>query len=100
MSNLLKNLLIALGLALILFIGYFVFFRSEGGGSAGLIDPATFSADAQLETQRLLSTLNELKEYDVSASLFEDNIFQSLIDFRVDLGSEPVGRQNPFAPLQ
>jgi hypothetical protein len=97
MSNLLKNLLIALGLAVILFVGYVVFMRDDGETT---IDPQSFSPEAQQETQELLATLNELKSFNVEGRIFTDPLFLSLRDFRIDPGTEPEGRSNPFAPAQ
>jgi hypothetical protein len=99
MSNLLKNLLIALGLAVLLFLGYMLFFRTSEPLS-GLSIEGTFSPEAELETQQLLAVLNELKSFNVEGSIFSDPLFISLQDFRVDIGSEPSGRQNPFTPIR
>lgn len=101
MSNLLKNLLIALFLAALLWLGYVVFLKGEGGQSELLTSSAgTVSAEAALESQRLLAKLQELDGYDVSADIVSGAVFSSFVDFRVDLGSEPSGRPNPFAPVQ
>jgi hypothetical protein len=99
MSNLLKNLLIALGLAIILFIGYVVFVKGDGE-SATISESGTLSKEAELETQRLLATLNELKSLNVDGQILTDKLFLSLRDLRVDLGAEASGRQNPFAPVE
>jgi hypothetical protein len=98
MSNLLKNLLIALGLAIILFVGYVVFFRD--GGVSDTQGDVTLSQSAELESQQLLATLNELRSLSVDGTVFSNPLFLSLRDFRIDLGSEPEGRQNPFSPIQ
>lgn len=99
MSNLLKNLLIALGLAILLFAGYVLFFRDDGS-SAGIQVQGTFSEEAARETQNLLATSNELKLLDIDGRIFSDPLFVSLRDFRVDLGTEPSGRSNPFSPAR
>jgi len=99
MSNLLKNLLIALGLAILLFGGYMLFFRGDESLTT-INDAGTFSQDAELKTQQLLATLNELKSFNVEGRIFSDPIFASFRDFRIDLGTEPSGRPNPFTPIQ
>jgi hypothetical protein len=99
MSNLLKNLLIALGLAVILFVGYVVFIK-DGATDGGALLTESFSAEAELETQQLLATLNEIKSLNVEGRIFSDPLFLSLRDFRVELGTEPESRDNPFAPIQ
>ncbi len=97
MSNLLKNLLIALGLAVILFVGYVVFIK---GGDESEISTTSFSQEAELETQELLATLGELESLDVEGRIFSDPLFMSLKDFRIDIGTQADGRANPFAPLE
>lgn len=97
MSNLLKNLLIALGLAVILFVGYVVFIKDGTGGEALISE--SYTPAAALETQQLLATLNELKSLNVEGRVFSDPLFNSLVDKRTPLGAEPDGRLNPFAPL-
>ncbi len=99
MSNLLKNLLIALGLAILLFVGYTLFFKQDES-LTGVETTGKFSAEAALETQQLLATTNELKLLNIDGSIFSDPLFASLRDFRVDLGTEPSGRPNPFSPLR
>lgn len=99
MSNLLKNLLIALGLAILLFVGYTLFFKGDDSFT-GVESAGTFSVEAELEAQAFLATTNELKLLNVDGSLFSDPLFVSLRDFRVDLGTELFGRPNPFSPLR
>jgi hypothetical protein len=97
MSNLLKNLLIALGLAVLLFVGYVVFMKGDSGSTSLLSDSASPQAD--LDTQELLAKINELNTYNVDGEVFSSALFESLRDFRIDLGTEPEGRDNPFAPI-
>lgn len=99
MSNLLKNLLIALGLAIILFVGYVVFVRDRGDDDFLLRSEGVTSEKAELETQELLTMLNELKSFDVEGDIFAEPLFLSLKDFRHALGEQPTGRSNPFAPV-
>lgn len=99
MSNLLKNLLIVLGLSIALFIGYQFFLSGASDvpeGTLGLVE-----GDVNMHTQDLLrkhEQLNELKER-TQTDLFTRPVFTSLIDFRIDLGTEESGRDNPFAPI-
>jgi len=99
MSNLLKNLLFALGLAVILWLGYVLFLKNADENLLSQSQGA-FTEQAELETQQLLATLQELRSFSVEGTLFSDRDFASLQDFRVDLGSEPAGRQNPFEPIK
>jgi hypothetical protein len=93
MSNLLKNLLIALGLA----IGYITFVRDAEDDSY-LVSSST--PEAELESQQLLGMLNELKSLDVGGEILADPLFLSLKNFNSELGEEMSGRPNPFAPTR
>ena len=46
-----------------------------------------------------LETLLKLRSLSLDDSLFEDKVFKSLIDFSVELQEQPMGRNNPFAPI-
>jgi hypothetical protein len=98
MSNLLKNLLIVLGLALALFAAYLFFMR--GSEDDSLLMGTSGSVEAEIATQQLLADLNELKALKISGDIFSDPLFLSLKDFRTDLGEEATGRSNPFEPVQ
>lgn len=97
MSGLLKNLLFALGLAVILWIGYVVFLKDDGTTAPTVTDGA-LSSDAVRDTQELIAQFNHLRTIDFDETLFTSSKFRSLQDFRKDLESEPVGRANPFIP--
>ncbi len=49
--------------------------------------------------REILSLLIELRSIDIDDGLFQSNVFRSLKDFGVVLESQPVGRNNPFAPI-
>ena len=95
MSTLLKNLLFALGLALILWLGYVVFIREDDGD---IVESVELS-QAQRDTQDFLVKLQQLRELNFGDRIFKDPRFQSLVDFRQDIEPEPVGRDNPFLPI-
>ena len=98
MSSLLKNLLIVLGIAIFLFAGYIIF--SRGGDDEVVTTNQAATSQAALESQEFLSRLRLLKNIDMDDSIFSDERFRSLFDFREPLPREPVGRDNPFAPVE
>lgn len=49
--------------------------------------------------QELIALLLELKGIRLDNAIFTDQNFVSLTDFSKDLVQEPVGRTNPFAPI-
>jgi hypothetical protein len=99
MSNLLKNLLIALGIAILLWVGYTFFIKGEGDALL-TSSSGTLSAQAQFETQELLAKAQKLSSFDIDGDILNDPRFVSLESFRIELIPELVGRTNPFAPIQ
>ncbi len=97
MSNLLKNLLIALTLAILLWAGY-VFLLPEDEDDTFL--PSTPSADAAVRAQQFVVRLAELESMRVDTAVLTDMKFSSFVNFRQDIGVEPFGRKNPFAPVE
>lgn len=97
MSAFLKNILFALALALILWLGYRVFF---GGEDAPLTaQNAMVISEASRDTEEFLRTLQQLRGIQLNGELFADTRFQSLHDYRQPIVAESVGRSNPFAPI-
>lgn len=47
----------------------------------------------------VVNVLLQLRAVSLSGTIFTDPAFQSLQDFGSQIVPEPVGRQNPFAPL-
>lgn len=92
MSPIIKNSLIALGFALMAWLGYMYFFPSDGGVVVETVNPVAKNA------QELLVALHQLQAVHIDDHLFQDPRFQSLVDFRQEITPEPIGRENPFTP--
>lgn len=99
MTGLLKNLLFALGLAIILWLGYTVFLKEDEGAVLESRNDA-IASQAALEAQEFLGRLQQIRKYDLNGSVFNDTRFTSLENFRQELRDEPTGRRNPFAPVE
>lgn len=97
MSSLVKNIFFALALALILWIGYKVFFAGDADSLTPL--EAAVVSQASRDTQEFLKTLQQLQQIRLNGEIFEDARFQSFVDHRQAIVPEPVGRTNPFAPI-
>lgn len=97
MSSLLKNILFALALAFILWLGYKIFFAEDEPSLSA--QNATVVTEALRETQKFLRTLQQLRSIGFNEEIFNDARFQSFVDYRQPIVPEPVGRQNPFAPI-
>lgn len=77
----------------VLYGGYVLFFAEPS-------EPAlTVTGTGASPDQDLIALLFELKQIRLDSALFADPLFTALKDFGQDLVTEPVGRENPFAPL-
>lgn len=63
----------------------------------GSILPANTSAQAS--TDEFSNLLANIKRINIDTSLFDNKAYKLLRDYPVSLGSEVVGRTNPFAPV-
>lgn len=97
MTSLLKNILFALALAVILWLGYTLFFAENDTSRTAL--NAEVASQAARDTQEFLQTLQQLRDIELNQHIFTDARFQSLVDHRQAVVPEPVGRSNPFAPI-
>ncbi len=95
MNPLLKKILIAVGVLVVIFVVYRIFFAKEP--EAPLSSETATGLPA--EDGDLLSLLLQLKSLKLSDELLADPTFVSLQDFTVELAPEPVGRRNPFAAI-
>lgn len=95
MSGLLKNLLLALAAAALIWMGY-VFFIQDPTPTATSVS----TSQAAIEAQDFLSRLRQLESVRIEGTIFTDTRFRSLTDFRQPLVPEPVGRTNPFTRVR
>lgn len=74
---------------------------SQSGAPAPLLTTSAVdvSPSEQSTDQEIIGTLLALRSVTLSGSIFSDPAFVSLQDFGTTIIPEPVGRQNPFAPL-
>ncbi len=97
-----KHLVIVGVLVVIIVCG--VWYGMSGGGAAPedlltIETVDTGSPSANSEDQELVETLLTLRAITLSGTIFEDPAFKSLLDFGTTIIPEPVGRPNPFAPI-
>ena len=97
MSGLTKNLILAVAIAAVLWIGYLSFFSPDEDDL--LSADALVINEAVIEAQRFLGDINKLDKVSFENSLLTDERFESLVDFRNEIADEPTGRTNPFDPI-
>ncbi len=100
MIDLLKRNKIILAVVGVLIAGFIWYGMT--GGSAPVSDSAlTAEAVSQSAEERaILDSLLQLRSIQLTGTIFSDQAFASLKDFRTEIVSEPVGRRNPFAPFE
>ena len=96
LKSLFKKIIIPALILIVLVGGYFVFVRSDVSITSVALPPNPEITQAERE---ILSLLSDLRNIDLSDSLFNSEAFESLVDYGVELSPEPIGRDNPFAPL-
>lgn len=103
MSNILKNLLIALAITLILVFVYYFFIKDRlaGDTDALLEGNLPVGSIAALEIERILADTQKINSYRIEANddVLTSLPFRSLVDRRIDIQDVPTGRPNPFAPV-
>ncbi len=90
-----QTAIIFVAIIVVLFGAYQFFFATDD--APALIETPTAVAGPD---QDLVALLFQLKGIRLDNALFGDPLFQSLKDFGRELVSEPIGRVNPFAPLE
>ena len=100
-----KNILIGGGVILLIF-GIYMFWRNRDTSEPDLVSfDGSFVADSSISPQaaaagqQIISILNELQQLQVDRNVFDNKVFDSLIDYTIATTSEDRGRPDPFAPL-
>ena len=95
-----QHLLLFIGIIVVL-AAVFWYGLSSSSTPAPILTTDTVSGSPSLESsdQELVTTLLALRAVTLSGTIFQDPAFTSLSDFSTAIVPEPVGRDNPFAPL-
>jgi hypothetical protein len=93
-----KQILIAIVIIIVSFIGYKMSFVSEDSGSVALVADQTNNSEF-VDGQIILNLLDKLNNVTLDESIFSNNIFVSLVSFERPIESQVSGRPNPFLPI-
>jgi hypothetical protein len=87
-----------IGLIVIILVGLWAYMTYYQGPSSD----ASLSSDdtGSPLSQDVLVTLSHVKAITLDPSIFSDPVYQSLNDFGVTIPLQPIGRRNPFAPVE
>ncbi len=96
MGSLFKNITIALGIATVVFGGYYLYIQSTSN-SLGVSDVEQSLASMLANTSVFISYSQELDQINLDLSLFEDARFRSLRLYTAPVKEQATGRSNPFS---
>lgn len=96
MEFLLKHKMVAAGFVVILAALAWYFLSGSTDREAVL---TTEAPTIPAEAQQLILSLASLRAVTLDGAIFSSPSFKALRDFSKPITTEPVGRQNPFAPL-
>lgn len=99
MFNKYKKIIVAIIIIIVLFFIYSFFFGGEKDDSLLSSTSNGPISGADVIGSELIQALNEIETLDLDRSIFEDPIYRSLVDRSQPIPPEPVGRDNPFAPI-
>ena len=91
-----KNMVFVLGILLVVG-GLVVYLNFFAGNSGEALVAASSDSDSPV-TKELLVTLSSLNTIKLDTTIFTNPLFESLVNFGVELPDENVGRPNPFLP--
>lgn len=94
MGSLLKNILILGGLAVIAAVGYYLFVIERDATVEGNNEIVTDQAEQQ--NRAFLRRLEDLRQIELSTTIFSDPRFNSFVDFTEPVEPTSYGRENPF----
>jgi len=94
-----KSLLIIGLAAFVGMVGWYTL-RGSSAPDALLVTESVGSGAPSEKERDLVATLLQLRAIGLDGTIFSDPAFQSLVDYGIEIVPEPVGRENPFAPLQ
>jgi hypothetical protein len=93
-----KNIII---LVVVIIAGYFAYQQFSGANLSGSASLSTVqrSSNTDVLGAEIIKAINQIDSLDLDRSVFDDPIFQTLVDRSQELREQPVSRSNPFAPI-
>jgi len=77
-------------------LAYFMFFSKPAVDESVLLTQPGGGEEVGL---RVLNLLNQIQSLRIDATLFQSAAYRSLQDYTVEIPTDTVGRDNPFAPI-
>jgi hypothetical protein len=98
MNWILKHKIISIVMT-VLVVGIAWYFLSGSSSAPTAVLSSEASSQSPAGTDQLISSLLALRSVTLGGTIFSNPSFQVLQDFTTPIVPEPVGRPNPFAPL-
>jgi hypothetical protein len=97
MTEKIKQITIVVGVIIVAFIGFKMFFSTDSSDQALTADKA--ANEDFVDGQVILVLLNKLEKVTLDTQIFSNEIFTSLVSFEKPIADQVAGRQNPFSPI-
>ena len=98
MMNILKKIIFFGAIGLVLFVAYTIFVKKDPQSTSLLGRQGNVNSGNILGAD-IIKAINEINSLELDRSVFDDPIFQTLVDRGQELTPKPTGRSNPFAPI-
>ncbi len=93
-----QKILLTIAIIVTVFFAYQYWAKADISDNAQLVSVKKDGAISEVGKETL-ETLLKLRSLSLDGSLFKDEVFKNLTDFSLELESQPIGRNNPFAPI-
>lgn len=97
-QTLARHKLVLIGVSILIAGGVWYGLSASTPVSSDLVTTEVAPADSPVE-EGLVATLLALRTVKLEGTILKDPSFMSLKDFSTEIVPEPIGRENPFAPL-
>ena len=95
-----KTKIIIIGIVIVLIFGAYTVFKGSPQPADKLASSVTKDQGAQKQVgAEILGALSVLEKLNLDTGFFQDGVFRGLKNFSKPIQAQPVGRQNPFAPI-
>jgi hypothetical protein len=94
-----KIIIVVTAIVIILFVYYMFINKEEDTSFLVTTSSSEMSEKNKILGQKITKTLIQIKDIKLEKAIFSNDVFLSLIDSRIKIDSQLVGRKNPFAPL-
>lgn len=86
-------------LVIVVLLGWYIL-SGGSGGSTPLISSNSPSSGEVVDDRELLELLTDMRNLQLDGHIFESPSYTNLQDFSRSIIPEPVGRRDPFAPVE